>query len=393
MAFLASGGSAKEIIDQEMQKSVVALRKDKQDRLRRVLGISSSPNDTIKAGAHLGSDLEGLADAVPVLGDEAVEAEAMPHLPPSLFDANKKLREILDKLPQASPSQASTVNDAEATPRPPPGLDTAQETITRNLEQLYLVVPAPSIELVQTHDFPQYSLRPNGIEAVMQSNLEKLVAHRGYKTVKRTVTDKTNDSHSGDSRPSSAAGNISPISAEFLWDSPNYDIDAWHARTQAQTEKERASPPLDPGLVYTDSDPDVQAANLTNDTTPDNAANSADEDQQDDPEADIHAWFAKYQSASYAPQLGQAIAEEGQDASIEDDTALVSANAFEGSDEQSNEELEQAYLGSNAMIDAGGLDLNNDRRLTLYRPPIIAVEQVLGPGEVWDDEDDVEIIC
>ncbi len=82
-----------------------------------------------------------------------------------------------------------------------------------------------------------------------------------------------------------------------------------------------------------------------------------------------------------------------EDACAEDPSAFVSGQSSEGLDGQLNEELEQVYLGSDGPIDAGNLDTSNDRRLTLYRLPIIAVEQVLGPGEVWDDEDDVEIIC
>lgn len=406
LAFLESGGSATEIIEQELQKSVVAMREDKQDRLRRLLGISTAPKITITAGAHgqdvdaakvkLGSDLEGLADVVSVLQEEPVEAEATPHLPPSLSDANKKLRKILDSLTQASPSQASVANDAEAVPHPPPGLDTAQETMTRNSKQLHLVVPAPSIEPVQTHGFPQYSPRSNGIEAVMQSNLEKLLTNRGHKIANWTVTDETNKSQDGDSRPSSPVGNISPISADFLWDSPDYDIDAWHARTQAQIEKDRESPPLDPSLVYTDSDPDVHAGGLTNDTTPDNAATSRGVDPSEDPEADIHAWFAKYQNASYVPRLETAVGVvnvDGQETSAEEEAAFSKCQALEGPDEQSSGELELAYLGSDGPIDAGGIQTSNDRRLTLYRPLICTVDQVLGPGEVWDDEDDVEIIC
>lgn len=411
LAYLASGGSPKEIIDQELQRSIVAMRKDKQDRLRRALGISPGPKDTIKADAHgqdidaakvkLRPDLEALADTVPVLQDEAVEAEAMPHLPPSLSDANKKLRKFLDGLTQVLPNQASAANDAETTSRPPPGLDTAQETMTRNLEQLHRVVPAPSTEPLPTHNFPQYSPRPNGIEAVMQSNLEKLVANRGYEIVKRTVTDENSNSQNGDSRPASPVGNTSPVSADFLWDLPNYDIDAWHAKTQAQIELEKNSPPRDHSLVYTDSDSDVQVAGLTNDTTPNDASIPGIDDQPGDPGADIHAWFAKYQSASYAPQLEPAVAQadvEGQDASAEDasaedNTAPSIGQASEGLEERPSEELEQVYLGNDGIIDAGSLDMSNDRRLALYRPPIVAVEQLLGPGEVWDDEDDVEIIC
>lgn len=399
LVFLASGGSAKEIIDQELQRSVVCLRKDKQDRLRRALGISPGPKDTIKADAHgqnvdaakvtPRSDCERLA--VPVLRNGAVDANVTPLLPPSAADAKDKVVRNSEMPAQALFNQGNAANNAEITPRPPPGLVGTQDTMKRNLEQLHRIAPAPSTEPLHTHEFPQYSPRLNGIEAAMQSNLEKLVANRSYKIVKRTVTDENHVSQNGDSRPSSTAGNISPISADFLWDSPNYDIDAWNARTQAQIEKERDSSPLDPSLVYTDSDPDVQAAGLTNDTTPDNVTNSGDDDQPEDPEADIHAWFAKYQNASRTPQLEPVVT--AADASAEDASALVSGQSSEGLDGQLNEELEQVYLGSDGPIDAGNLDTSNDRRLAWYRLPIIAVEQVLGPGEVWDDEDDVEIIC
>jgi len=405
LSYLASGDSAKEIKDQESQIGAVATRKDKQDRLRRALGISPGPKDTIKADADgqdvevakakLGFDLEGLADAVPDFHDEAVEAKATPPLPPSYADGEENLWQNLDQLTQRVPMQTSADN-AEAILRPPPGLNTAQETMTRNLKQLHRVVPATRTESIPMHYFPQYSPRPDGIEAVLQSNLEKLLANRSYKTVKRTVTDKKDDSQNGDSRSSTAASDASPVSPDSLWSASDYDIDAWHARTQAQIEKARVSPPLDSSLLYTDSDPDMHPANLTNDTTPDNASSSGDDEQLEDPEADINDWFAKYQNASYAPQLQSAVAQanvEGQDASAEDDTGLLSGQALESFDGQLNEELGGAYLGSDGPIEAGVLDTSNDRRLSLYRPPIIAMEQVLGPGEVWDDEDDVEIIC
>lgn len=409
LAHLASGGSAKEIIDQELQKSVVALRKDKQDRLRRALGILSSPRNTIEANAH-GQDVDaGTAKppsdcerlAVPVLQDGAVDSKVTPLLQLSAADAKDKAMRNSEQLAHALPTQGNAANNIEIAPRPPPGLVSTQDMMTRNLERLHRLKSAPSTERLQMHNFPQYSPRPDGIEAMLQSNLEKLVANRAYKTVKRTVTDKNSNSQNGDSRPSSPAGTISSISADFLWNLPNYDIDAWHARTQAQIEKDRNSPPLDPSLMYTDSDPDVQAAGLTNDTTPDDASSLGGDDQPADPEADIHAWFAKYQNASHTPQLepvvaaADASAEDAcaEDPSAEDPSAFVSGHFCEGLDGQLNEELEQVYLGSDGPIDAGNLDTSNDRRLTLYRLPIIAVEQVLGPGEVWDDEDDVDIIC
>lgn len=403
LEFLTSGGSAQEVVDQESQRSVVARREEREDRLRRLLGISSNPKDTITADAHghdgdaaevkLGSDLEGPVDAKAVLRNEDVEAEATPRLPHDITDANKKLRNILDELSQESLDHDSAAIDAEASPRPPPGLATTHDTMAQNLEQLYQVVPAPSTEPLHTHDFPQYSPRPNGIEAVLQSSLEKLLSNRKPKAIS-TVPDETIASQTGDSRPSSPAGDISPFSADCLWDSPDYDIDAWHARTQARIEKERNSPPLDPSLVYTDSDPEVRAAAVTHDTTLESASNSGG-DGLEDPEADIHAWFARYQNGTYAPQLEIAVAQadvEGEEASTEEVSASVSGQDLEEVAEELDEEEGGLYLGSDGPVDARDPNTSNDRRLALYRPPM-NMEQVLGPGEVWDDEDDVEVIC
>lgn len=388
-----------------MQKNVIATRKDMEGRLRRLLGISSGPKDTITADAHgqdgdaaevnSETDLEGPAEAEAVLRDEAIEAEATPHIPLDITGANKKLRNILDELNQESLDHDSVATDAEAIPRPPPGLATDCDILTQNLQQLYQVVPTPSTEPIQTHDFPQYSPRPNGIETVLQSSLEELLSNRKTKAM-NIVTDETIASHIADSGPPSPAGDVSPISADCLWDSPDYDIDAWHARTQARIERERDSPPLDPSLVYTDLDPDLQATRATNDTPLESASNAGGEDGSEDPEADIHAWFAKYQNDTYAPQLDPAVAQadvEGQEASTEEVSASVSGLALDGVRGESNEKAGGLYLGSDGPIDAGGPSTNNDRRLALYRPPITMEQQVLGLGEVWDDEDDVEIIC
>ena len=263
-----------------------------------------------------------------------------PRSPLDIDTAMAKLRRNLDQLAQTAHSHKEETIKTRAIPRVPPGLDGAGSKLTQNLERLAQIVPVYEDKSSETKAIPVISPALAAAKDYLRQNLEKLaqtVPDYGDEATENAIAEK--DVLQRDSSYLKAvASPEGSLLSDSGWECTEPLIDAYRVKLENQP-----------------STPELERAYT-----------SADSGRLD----------------SATKQI------------IADNMALVKSQSLEDHHQPSDPELGQLYLGSDVhgSNDAGDQGINHGMQLTLFRPSIV-VDVVLGPGEEWDDDDDVEIIC
>ena len=288
-------------------------------------------SNMVAAKVRLRLNLERLAKTAYNRSDTTNKIEPTHHPSQGLDGARDTLRKNLKFLAQTARSRRGKASRAEGSPHPPPGLDTTPDMLRQNLERLAQITPCRDEKDTEHSVISQKSSRRDSFGYIQKSDPEKSLQ---------------------------AVRNESPE------DTPHPADTGLKSKRNCFCCKARPSkaPSLRPGEFWDDHEPWIK-----------------DSDN-------------KLANAPTTPELNNVYTCTPLERPVgwQDDVSDVSSfdlNKSENEDQPLNEEAQQVYLGSDKD---GGDQAAGDGKLV---GPSIVVDQVLGPGEEWDDEDDVEIVC
>ena len=292
-------------------------------------------SDMVAAKVRLRLELERLAKTVQTHSDTAQKVEPTLRSPQELDGARDNLRENLELLARTSRSLRGTASSAGGDAHRPPGLDTTPDMLRRNLERLAEITPCHDEKASEHSVLSLKSSKTDSFVFIQKSDADK-------------PADKVWNDNQEDTTP--------PADTDLK---PKRNCFCCKARPQK-------APFLRPGQFW------------------------------DDYESWIKAFDNKLANAPTTLELNNVYTCTPLERPFDwqDDVRDASSfelNKSENEDQSSNEQAQQVYLGS----DRDGGDDTADQAAGNGKliAPSIVVDQVLGPGEEWDDEDDVEIVC
>ena len=285
----------------------------------------------VAAKVRLRLDLERLAKTAHIDSDTTHKVEPIHYPSQGLDGARDTIRKNLELLAQTARIGRGTASNAEDRPHPPPGLDTTPDMLRQNLECLAQITPCHDEKDTKHSVFSQNSSRTDNFGYIQKLNPEK-----SLQAVRNESPEDT--THSADT-----------------------DLRSKRNCFCCKAKPSKA-PSLRPGQFW------------------------------DDYESWIRDFDNRIANAPTTPELNNLYTCTPLERPVDwqDDGSDVSPfnlNKPENEDQPLNEEAQQVYLGSDRD---GGDQAAGDGKLV--RPSIV-VNQVLGPGEEWDDEDGVEIVC